>query len=143
MECFKIVCTDFDHVLEKSGKINQGGILFEGEYYLWSRKRFCPPPITWALIHIATTYIACANAMPPPRANEPLSCHRNRNQLPLESVVLVLWTERIPSMAIRLGCKTGICTEDIPKICSTVWVRRDSICLKTAFLYSCLSSVPA
>ena len=86
LECFKIVCTDFDHVLEKSGKINQGGILFEGEYYLWSRKRFCPPPITWALIHIATTYIACANAMPPPRreqamANEPLSCHRNRNQL--------------------------------------------------------------
>ena len=33
-ECFKILCTDFDYILEKSGETNKEGVLFKGGYEL-------------------------------------------------------------------------------------------------------------
>ena len=33
LEAFKLLCSDFDHILEKRGESIQGGILFMGGYY--------------------------------------------------------------------------------------------------------------
>ena len=33
-ECFKILCTDFDYILEKSGETIKEGVLFKGGYEL-------------------------------------------------------------------------------------------------------------